>query len=430
VETGLIEVAWQDASGARRGAWLSPGAAAPDRASAVGDRTTAAEAVSRARGGEGLVYRGDYHNARQLLAAMRRRLARGRRPVRGPPIAAFRADRARREEEARVLSRLLVPVEPGWRVALSRAPDVVAACEEALGPAPSGPGLLPLRDLLGLVGAHEWRRRGVAVAALGGRVHPHYGVYAPVRSEYVDLVAEACARWPPSGLALDAGTGTGVLAILLALRGAARVVAADLEPRAVACARENAERFAVADRIRAVEADLFPAGAAGDPAAPRYDLVVCNPPWIPGEPHGPLDRAVYDPGGSVLERFVLGVRDRLAERGEAWLVLSDLAERAGLRPPGHVTVLASRGGLRIADTVSARPHHPRATDPDDPLHALRSSETTFLYRLVRARVTAPPDSPGSAISAASAPPPAPSTPPRTSPGRRRGSRSAPTRASR
>ncbi|HUL58288.1 MAG TPA: class I SAM-dependent methyltransferase [Anaeromyxobacteraceae bacterium] len=388
MEADLIEVAWQDASGARRDVWLSPGAAPPERASAVGDRTTAAEAIARARGGEGLVYAGDYHNARQLLSAMARRLARGHRPGRGPPISAFRADRVRREEEARVLSRLVIPLagnRDGWTIALRRAPDVAQACEEALGPAPARRGLLPLRDLLGIIGAHEWRRRGVAVAALNGRVHPHYGVYAPVRSEYVDLVAEACTRWPPAGKrVLDVGTGTGVLAILLALRGAAGVVACDLEARAVACARENATRFGVEDRVRAVEADLFPGAAPDDPAGPRYDLVVCNPPWIPGAPHGPLDRAVYDPDGSVLERFGLGLRAHLAPQGEGWLVLSDLAERAGLRRPGHVTDLAARGGLQVADAISTRPRHPRAKDAGDPLHALRAAETTSLYRLVRA----------------------------------------------
>lgn len=374
----LPEVAWRDAAGARRAAWLSPHAPPPRRAGTADDRTGAAAALARARGGEALVWGGDYHNARQLLAAMARRLARGWRPVRGPPAEAFRADRAHRAEEARVLSRLAVPVEPGWRVPLPRAPDVAAACDEALGPPPDGPGLLPLRDLLGVVGAHEWRRRGVEVPALGARVHPWYGVYAPVRSEYVDLVAEACDRWPPAGRrALDAGTGTGVLAILLARRGAARAVATDLLPAAAGCARENAERLGVGDRVEVILADVFPDGAP-------FDLVVSNPPWLPGEPHSELDRAVYDPGGAFLERLVLGLAERLAPGGEAWLVLSDLAELAGLRPAGAVEALAARAGLRVADVLSARPRHPRAQDRDDPLHAIRSRETTLLRRLVRA----------------------------------------------
>jgi methylase of polypeptide subunit release factors len=272
-------------------------------------------------------------------------------------------------------------VEPGWRIPLRHAPDVAAACEEALGPFPGRAGLLPLRDLLGMIGAHEWRRRGVAVPALAASVHPWYGVYPPTRREPADLVAEAAERWPVAGKrAFDVGTGTGVLAFLLARRGA-RVAATDLDPRAVACAGENAARLGLAGEVETVEADLWPAG--------RADLVVSNPPWIPGEPHGPLDQAVFDPGGATLGRLVAGLPERLEPAGEAWIVISDLAEILGLRPAGHLAALAARAGLAVADVLEARPSHPRARDEEDPLHDLRARERTRLFRIVRARATRP-----------------------------------------
>jgi SAM-dependent methyltransferase len=267
-------------------------------------------------------------------------------------------------------------VDAGWRIPLRRAPDVAAACEEALGPWPGRPGLLPLRDLLGMIGAHEWRRRGVPVPALGARVHPWYGVYPPTRTEPSDLVAEAAERWPVEGKrAFDVGTGTGVLALVLARRGAT-VVATDVDPRAVACARENAERLGLAERVEAVEADLWPPG--------RADLVVSNPPWIPGEPHGPIDRAIFDPGGATLRRLVGGLPERLVPGGEAWIVISDLAEILGLRPRDHLPALAARAGLAVTDALEARPAHPRARDEEDPLHAFRARERTRLFRLVQA----------------------------------------------
>jgi SAM-dependent methyltransferase len=358
----------------------------PRRTGAAGDETTAAEALARVRRGETLVYAaGDYHNARQLLGAMGRRLERGSgrhtgrsgRPADAPAALAdrFRAERAAKAIAHDLLGRLVVPMQGGWVVPLRRAPDVAAACAEALGAPPAGPVLLALRDLLGLVGAHEWRRRGVEVPALGARVHPHHGVYAPVRGEYVDLVAEAAARWPPAGKrAVDVGTGTGVLAFVLA-RAGARVVATDAEARAVACARENAARLGLADRVEILRADLFPPGDA--------DLVVSNPPWIPAEATSALERAVYDPGGAFLERLVLGLPARLRGGGEGWLVLSDLAERLGLRAEGHVEALAARAGLTVADRLVRRPTHPRAADRADPLHAARAAEVTRLYRLVR-----------------------------------------------
>ena len=367
-------VRWRAGGAARAGTWLGTSSAPPARTGEADDRTTAAVALARVRRGEALVYSGDFRNARQLLAAMARRLAPRMAPR--EPAAVWRAERERRRQEHDLLGRLLVPVEEGLRLSLRHAPDVSAPLAEALGPDPVLPGLLPLRDLLGMIGAHEWRRRGVEVPALGARVHPHHGVYAPVRGEYVDLVAAAAAEWPVHGKrALDVGTGTGVLAFVLA-RAGAQVVATDLEPAAVACARDNAARLGLADRVEVVLADLFPPG--------RFDLVVSNPPGLPDAARTPLERAVYDPGGALLERLVLGLPERLAEGGEAWIVISDLAELVGLRPAGHVAALAARAGLRVAGVREARPTHPRARDRQDPLHAVRAREVTRLFRLQRA----------------------------------------------
>jgi methylase of polypeptide subunit release factors len=370
------KVSWRAAGDERSGAWLSPAASPPSRFGPADDRTTAQAALARVRRGEGLVYCGDFRNARQLLAAMGRRLRPRSPATRGDPAALFRAERRQVRLEHDLLSRLAVPVEVGLEIPLPSAPDVTEALGDALGPDVPLPGLLPLRDVLGMVGAHEWRRKGVPVPALGARVHPHYGVYAPIRGEYVALVATAAAERGVAGArALDVGTGTGVLALVLA-RAGAHVVATDSEPRAVACARENAERLGLAGRIEVVEADLFP------PAAAACDVVVSNPPWIPADAAvTPLERAVYDPGGSFLARLVAGLPERLVPGGEAWVVISDLAERLGLRPAGHVEALAAAAGLRVVDVREARPSHRRAGDETDVLHAFRSQEVTRLFRI-------------------------------------------------
>jgi SAM-dependent methyltransferase len=370
----FARLAWRDAAGDHAARWVSPGAP-PKRLGPAGDDTSAGAALARARQGEGLVYRGDYHNARQLLTALARRLPAGR-PRRPEPAALFRAEREHTRLEHSVLSRLLIPLEPGWRVPLGRAPDVRTACEEALGPPLDETVLLPLRDLLGMIGAHEWRRRGVEVPALGARIYPHYAVYAPIRGEYVDLVAAAAADWPVAGKRIfDVGTGTGVLALVLA-RAGARVVATDLDVRAVACARENVGRLDLSAQVEVILADLFPEGEA--------DLVVSNPPWVPAEAHTPLDRAVYDPGSAFLDGLVRGLPAHLGPRGEAWIVLSDLAERLGLRAPDHLARLAADAGLSIAAVREVRPTHPRTRDRSDPLHAIRAAEVIRLFRLVRA----------------------------------------------
>ncbi|MDK1476502.1 class I SAM-dependent methyltransferase [Streptomyces sp. 549] len=350
----------------------------PKRVVEADDRMTADAAFKSVCEGTALLWRGDYPGARQLLAAM------GRRADRSTPVAAddareaFHLHRRAQGRRARLLGMLLVPVDADHRVPLKRAPDVRAACADAYGPpdADDPAFAVSLRELLGVVGAHEWRRKGVPVHALGDdRVHPHYGVFAPVRDEYVDLVARAPLPDDHSA-AYDVGTGTGVLAVLLARRGVRHVIATDLDERALACARENVERLGAADRVSVVEADLFPEG--------RAPLVVCNPPWLPAKPASAVDHAVYDPGSRMLRGFLGGLAGRLAPGGEGWLVLSDLAEHLGLRTRQELLDLVDAAGLRVLDRLDARPTHPRATDIADPLHAARAAETTSLWRLAAA----------------------------------------------
>jgi methylase of polypeptide subunit release factors len=198
-------------------------------------------------------------------------------------------------------------------------------------------------------------------------------VFSPVRGEYLDLIAGATLPAVVSP-AWDIGTGTGVIAAVLARRGVARVVATELNPRALACARDNIGRLHLQDRIELVEADLFPAGSA--------PLIVCNPPWLPGKPSSMLEHAVYDPDSRMLRGFLGGLRDRLAPGGEGWLVLSDLAEHLGLRTRDELLALFDAGGLVVRERLDVLPRHPKAADAADPLAAARSREVTSLWRLV------------------------------------------------
>ncbi|MFD8377730.1 methyltransferase [Streptomyces sp. NPDC059679] len=372
-------IEWTEAGRARDARWRSEnGAPPPRRVATADDRMTADTAYRLACEGTALLWRGDYQGARQLLSAMARRVDRGpRRPRRrrapaASPAEAFHQHRQAQSRRARVLGMLLVPLDGDYGVPLRRAPDVRQACAEAYGPA-EGPSVTSLRELLGLIGAHEWRTKGVAVPALGGdRIHPHYGVFSPVRGEYVDLVAEAPLPGDTS-LAYDIGTGTGVLAAVLARRGVGRVVATDQDPRALACAGENITRLGLAGRVDVVREDLFPDG--------RAPLVVCNPPWVPARPTSPVEYAVYDPDGRMLHGFLDGLADHLAPGGEGWLILSDLAEHLGLRPRDELQAAFDAASLRVVDRLDTRPGHRRATDPDDPLHEARAAEVTSLWRL-------------------------------------------------
>jgi methylase of polypeptide subunit release factors len=371
--TDFPTLAVSDAGVTHEVRWRSEAGAPPPRRVAIVDDTTTADAAYRlACEGTALLWRGDFQNARQLLQAMNRRAERKRAKPAATPLDAFNLHRQAQAQRARTLGMLLIPLEADYSIALRRAPDVTAACEEAYGPPSGDASAVSLRELLGLIGAHEWRKKGVEIAALNARIHPHYGVFSPVRGEYVDLVARA--PLPSSvDVAFDVGTGTGVLAAVLASRGVKRVVATDQDPRALACARENVERLGYARQIDVVKADLFPPG--------RAPLVVCNPPWVPARPASPIEYAVFDPDSRMLRGFLDGLKDHMTPGGEGWLILSDFAEHLGLRSREMLTDAIARAGLEVAGRDDIRPRHPKASDPSDPLHRARAAEVTSLWRL-------------------------------------------------
>lgn len=374
-------IEWSERGETCRALWRSEsGAPAPRRVQPADDTVAADTAYRLACEGTALLWRGDFQNARQLLQALMRRADRKsakaearavQKMAEASPAERFHLHRQAQAQRARTLGALLIPVEGDYSIALRRAPDWRAACAEAWGPAGGEASVVALRELLGVVGAHEWRKKGVEVPALGGRIHPHYGVFSPVRGEYVDLVAQA--PLPGTGLAFDIGTGTGVLAAVLARRGVRRVVATELAPRALACAQDNLRRLGLQDRVELLAADLFPPG--------RAPLVVCNPPWLPARPSSAIEQAVYDEGSRMLKGFLAGLREHLEPGGEGWLVLSDLAEHLGLRSRDDLLGWIAAAGLRVLGRLDTRPRHGKAQDAGDPLHAARAAEVTSLWRL-------------------------------------------------
>jgi methylase of polypeptide subunit release factors len=387
---GAPQLQWTEGGEQRVARWRSEaGVPPPQRVQVVDDTLTADAAYRLASEGTGLLWRSDFHNARQLLQAMARRADRKpRKPAAVPasPTEAFHLHRQAQGQRSRTLGRLLIAVEGDYRIALPRAPDLRQACIEAWGLADGQASVASLRELLGLVGAYEWRKKGVEIpelgAAPGNRIHPHYGVFSPVRGEYLELVSKA--PLPSKDLAFDIGTGTGVLAAILARRGVQHVVATDEDPRALACARENVARLGLHDRVEVQQADLFPSGVA--------PLVVCNPPWLPARASSPLEHAIYDEDSRMLRGFLAGLLAHLAPGGEGWLVLSDLAEHLGLRSRQELMALIEAAGLRVLARSDVRPRHPKVGDTHDPLHAARAREVTSLWRLVAVAAPTPPTS--------------------------------------
>jgi HemK-related putative methylase len=113
---------------------------------------------------------------------------------------------------------------------------------------------------------------------------------------------------------LDMGTGSGVCAVVTA-RHARHVVAVDINPVAVRCARINTLMNRVEDRVEVLEGDLF------EPlAGRRFDVILFNPPFLRGKPRDDADRAWRST--DVPERFAAGLRAHLAPTGCALVLLS------------------------------------------------------------------------------------------------------------
>lgn len=389
---------WTEDGEARSALWRSERGAPPPKRVVLADDTLSADSAYRlVCEGNGLLWRGDFQNARQMVQALARRVdkppkaskqARVERKkaahaeVEGVPAGqAFHLHRQAQSQRARVLGMVLIEFGADYGIDLRRAPDAKQACLEAWGvaDAPAGASVASLRELLGVVSAHEWRKKGVEIPALGkapnNRIHPHYGVFSPVRGEYVDLVATAPLPARPASkfVAFDIGTGTGVLAAVLALRDIDQIVATDQDPRALACAKENLQRLHLPNPVKVMQTDLFPEGLAS--------VIVCNPPWLPARPGSPLEGAVYDEGSRMLLGFIKGLAAHLAPGGEGWLILSDFAEHLGLRTRAELQGAIKAGGLKVMGRMDVKPEHPKVLETADPLHMARAAEITSLWRL-------------------------------------------------
>ena len=168
---------------------------------------------------------------------------------------------------------------------------------------------------------------------------------------------DSCALAPDAAV-LDMGTGSGVCA-LAAARRAGRVVAVDVSPAAVRCARLNALLNDLEERVDVREGDLF-APLEGE----RFDLVLFNPPFLLGAPKDHRDAAWRSE--DVARRFAAGLGEHLAPGGAALVLLSSFGDacalfEAELRVHGfRLDVFARRRFINETLTIVRATPEPRA----------------------------------------------------------------------
>lgn len=253
-----------------------------------------------------------YRTGQDVLAALRRGLPLGHRDL--------KTSRAARHRYHAASQRLLAPVR-GHRLALKKSPEIGWFAELY----PERPDLLlPFPQVQGLNSSWQWYARGVKLPVIEQTLHPLHGVYFPTRHEHLHLFARWLgAHQGPRGRAVDVGTGCGVLAIMLAEAGYASVRATDTNPNAVESLRRDLAESPYRAVISPTEASLL-----GEEDG-RFDLIVFNPPWLPGEPQGLLDQAIYYPP-KLFDDFFAAAWRALAPDGRVVLLFSDLLQRSGV----------------------------------------------------------------------------------------------------
>jgi release factor glutamine methyltransferase len=154
------------------------------------------------------------------------------------------------------------------------------------------------------------RLRGLTLLTDPEVFHPVYFLSTPVFLDYLATLDVAGKRL------LDMGTGSGVVGLFAAGRGA-RVTACDVNPRAVALAAENARRNRV--EMEVVESNLF-AALGGR----RFDLICFNLPFYPGQARTRFDAALFGgPDFETVRDFAVGCRAALAPGGAVAVIFSE-----------------------------------------------------------------------------------------------------------
>lgn len=148
------------------------------------------------------------------------------------------------------------------------------------------------------------------------------GVLNPKLFQTGEFLAETLNEMSATrdSVVLDMGTGSGIGAIAAA-QWARQVVAIDINPTAVRCAKINALLNGVDEKIIVYEGDLF-----APVCHEKFDLILFNPPYYRGKPENMMERAFY--AMDVVEKFTAELRHHLTATGCALVLLSSAGDEA------------------------------------------------------------------------------------------------------
>jgi tRNA1(Val) A37 N6-methylase TrmN6 len=207
---------------------------------------------------------------------------------------------------------------------------------------------LPFVQMQELYGAWKRYQEGTHLAVLGHRMHPFFGTYVPTRVSHLELFGTWVSQYKgPRKRAIDVGTGCGVLALMLCRAGFERVLATDNNPNAIESVERELGRLPARPPVDLLHGDLL-----GEGTKP-VELVVFNPPWIPGEVEGLLDQALYFEDG-LFERFFDQACKRLAPSGRIVLLFSNVIQLVRPDVPHPILTELETGRLRLVQKLQRK----------------------------------------------------------------------------
>jgi SAM-dependent methyltransferase len=296
------------------------------------------QAAQRLRDGEVLIVTDHFSTGAEILSRLHTLLG----PL--PEQARYMEKKEFKRTFRQAALRLIAPIED-HRLALVDARPIGFLAQLY----PEHPGFfLPFLVIQELHGAWLWFEEGTHLAVLGHRIHPYFGTYVPNRTTHLELFGTWLSQYTgPRTQAVDVGTGSGVLALMLAWGGFERVLATDNNPNAI----ESVERQLARSKPRPpVELDLC--DLLGSDPTPN-DLIVFNPPWMQGEVDDLLDQALYfEPG--LFERFFDQALEKLAPDGRVVLVFSNVIQLVQPNVPHPILSELDRARFRLVSKLQRK----------------------------------------------------------------------------
>jgi SAM-dependent methyltransferase len=272
------------------------------------------ELFSRLGEGELILIEGTFGSALSLYSWLKKRIAKKF------PEKDYRTGRIHKKELQSITSHLLIKINQ-HQADLKGAP-VLPWLKDFFPQQDSF--FISFPDFLGMNGAYQWYKNGIKYPGLNLLIHPFYGTYFPTRFEHLELFD----NWLKSmkgvfSTAIDIGAGCGVLSLYLLKHGISLIDATDINPNAVYSFEKDINRNKLTENIHVYNASFFA------DLKKQYDLIVFNPPWIPGEAMDMIDQGMYYPEG-FLEDFLSEAKNKLNPNGRIVILFSNFTISAGV----------------------------------------------------------------------------------------------------